>query len=161
MHGFLQKLAFTEYCFMISNVYLIKICIFMLLHVIILMQAKQCLLPFFTTAEQLVSMGHAVVGWGLVLQAGGSRVRFPIKSLDFFNWRNPSRRIMALGVDSQGNGPIQYVETCPDSFFTVRVHTTKSTVKILAANTHCKYFLKIAEHCLYCNLPDLWRNVQP
>jgi hypothetical protein len=30
-------------------------------------------------------------------------------------------------------------------FFTARVHTTKSTIKILAANTHCKYFLKIAE----------------
>jgi hypothetical protein len=30
-------------------------------------------------------------------------------------------------------------------FFTARVHTTKSTVKILAANMHCKYFLKIAE----------------
>jgi hypothetical protein len=24
-------------------------------------------------------------------------------------------------------------------------------MKILAANTHCKYFLKIAEHCQYCN----------
>jgi hypothetical protein len=30
-------------------------------------------------------------------------------------------------------------------FFTARVHTTKSTVKILASNTHCKDFLKIAE----------------
>jgi hypothetical protein len=30
-------------------------------------------------------------------------------------------------------------------FFTTRVHTTKSTDKILAAKTHCKYFLKIAE----------------
>jgi hypothetical protein len=30
-------------------------------------------------------------------------------------------------------------------FFTARVHTTKSTVKIVAAKTHCKYFLKIAE----------------
>jgi ABC-type phosphate/phosphonate transport system permease subunit len=30
-------------------------------------------------------------------------------------------------------------------FFTAGVHTTKSTVKILAANTHCKYFLKMAE----------------
>jgi hypothetical protein len=30
-------------------------------------------------------------------------------------------------------------------FFTARVHTTKYTVKILAANTYCKYFLKIAE----------------
>jgi hypothetical protein len=46
-------------------------------------------------------------------------------------------------------------------FFNARVHTTKSTVKILAANTHCKYFLKTAEHCQYCNLPDPWRNVHP
>jgi hypothetical protein len=30
-------------------------------------------------------------------------------------------------------------------FFTATVHTTKSIVKILAANTQCKYFLKIAE----------------
>jgi hypothetical protein len=30
-------------------------------------------------------------------------------------------------------------------YFTARVHTTKSTVKILAANMHCKYFLKIVE----------------
>jgi hypothetical protein len=44
-------------------------------------------------------------------------------------------------------------------FFTARVHTIKSTVKILAVNTHCKYFLKIAEQ--YCNLPDPWRNVHP
>jgi hypothetical protein len=27
-------------------------------------------------------------------------------------------------------------------FSTARVHTTKYTVKILAANTHCKYFFK-------------------
>jgi hypothetical protein len=47
---------------------------------------------------------------------------------------------------SQGNGPIWHVETCPDFiFFTAKVHTTKSIVKILAANKHCKYFLKIAQ----------------
>jgi hypothetical protein len=46
-------------------------------------------------------------------------------------------------------------------FFNTRVHKTKSTDKILAANTHCKYFLKIAEHCQYCNLPYSWRNVHP
>jgi hypothetical protein len=61
----------------------------------------------------------------------------------------------------QENGPIRHVETCPDFFSTARVHTTKSTVKILAANTHCKYFLKIAEHGQYCSLPDPWRNVHP
>jgi hypothetical protein len=65
-------------------------------------------------------------------------------------------RIQAKGEEdrySQGNGPFRYIETCPDIFFfTARVHTTKSTVKILAAKTHCKYFLKIAEHCQYFNL---------
>jgi hypothetical protein len=46
-------------------------------------------------------------------------------------------------------------------FFTTRVHTTKYTVKILAAKMDCKYFLKIAEHGQYCSLSDPWRNVQP
>jgi hypothetical protein len=46
-------------------------------------------------------------------------------------------------------------------FFTARVHTTKYTVEILAANAHCKYFLKIAEHGQYSSLPDPWRNVHP
>jgi hypothetical protein len=63
--------------------------------------------------------------------------------------------------NSQGNGPIRHVEAALIFFFTARVHTTKSTVNILAANTHCKYFLKFAEHCQYCNLPDPWRNVHP
>jgi hypothetical protein len=38
----------------------------------------------------------SVVGWGTVLQAGRSRVRFPMP-LKFFNWPNPSSRTMALG----------------------------------------------------------------
>jgi hypothetical protein len=48
-------------------------------------------------------------------------------------------------------------------FFTARVHTTKSTVKILAANTHCKYFLKIAEVThFFCTRNGLYqRFVQP
>jgi hypothetical protein len=36
----------------------------------------------------------SVVGWGTMLQAGRSRVRFPIR---FFNWSNPSSRIIVLG----------------------------------------------------------------
>jgi hypothetical protein len=32
-----------------------------------------------------------------MLQAGRSRVRIPMMSLDIFNWPNPSSRIMALG----------------------------------------------------------------
>jgi hypothetical protein len=50
-------------------------------------------------------------------------------------------------------------KTCPDFFFAARIHTTKSTIKILAANTHCKYFLKIAENGQFSRLPDPWRNV--
>jgi hypothetical protein len=50
-----------------------------------------------------------------------------------------------ISLNLQGNSPIRHVETCPDFFFTARVHARKSNVKILAANTHCKYFLKIAE----------------
>jgi hypothetical protein len=64
---------------------------------------------------------------------------------------------------SQGNGPIRHVKTCPDFFFTARVHTTKSTVKILAANTYCKYFVKIAEVTrFFCTRNRLYqRFVQP
>jgi hypothetical protein len=47
-------------------------------------------------------------------------------------------RLLQQVTNSQGNGPIRHVETYPDFCFTARVHTTKSTVKILAANTHCK-----------------------
>jgi hypothetical protein len=63
----------------------------------------------------------------------------------------------------QGNGPIRHVETCPHFFFTARVHTTESTIKILAANTHCKYFLKIAEVThFFCTRNRLYqRFVQP
>jgi hypothetical protein len=39
----------------------------------------------------------SVVGRGAMLQIGRSRVRFPMRSLDFFNWSNPSSRTMALG----------------------------------------------------------------
>jgi hypothetical protein len=49
------------------------------------------------------------------------------------------------------------------SFFTAKVHTTKSTLKILAANMHCKYFLKIAEVTHFiCTWNRLYqRFVQP
>jgi hypothetical protein len=38
-----------------------------------------------------------LVGWGTMLQDGGSQVQFLMMSLDFFNWPNPSSRTMALG----------------------------------------------------------------
>jgi hypothetical protein len=33
---------------------------------------------------------RGALGWGIVLQAARSPVRFPMRSLDFFNWPNPS-----------------------------------------------------------------------
>jgi hypothetical protein len=39
----------------------------------------------------------SVVGWRTMLQAGMSRVRFNLRSLDFFNLPNLSSRTMALG----------------------------------------------------------------
>jgi hypothetical protein len=53
--------------------------------------------------------------------------------------------LVSVTSNLQGNGPIRHVETCPDYFFTARVHTTKSTVNILAANMHCKYSFLYAE----------------
>jgi len=38
------------------------------------------------------------VGWGTALQVGRSRVRFPMVSLEFFHWHNPSGRTMAVGL---------------------------------------------------------------
>jgi hypothetical protein len=48
-----------------------------------------------------------------------------------------------VALNSQGNGPIRHVETCSDFFFTARVHTTKSTIKILAANAQLQVFFKL------------------
>jgi hypothetical protein len=39
----------------------------------------------------------SVVGWGTMLQAGRSRVRFHMRSLVFLNLPNPSSRTMTLG----------------------------------------------------------------
>jgi hypothetical protein len=44
-----------------------------------------------------IGTGGSVVGWGTMLQAGGSRVRFPMRLLDFSIWPYPSSRTMALG----------------------------------------------------------------
>jgi hypothetical protein len=39
----------------------------------------------------------SVVGWGTTLQAGRSRGRVPMRSLNFFNLPNPCSRNMVLG----------------------------------------------------------------
>jgi hypothetical protein len=39
----------------------------------------------------------SVVDWGTMLQAGRSRDRVQMNSLNFFNWPNPSNRTMTLG----------------------------------------------------------------
>jgi hypothetical protein len=51
------------------------------------------------TGNKLMSIGvrGSVAGWGTMLQAGRSRVSFPIRSLTFFSWPNHSSRTMTLG----------------------------------------------------------------
>jgi hypothetical protein len=47
-----------------------------------------------------ISLGPrgSVVGWGTMLQPGGSRVRIPMRSLDYFSLLDPSSRTNALGT---------------------------------------------------------------
>jgi hypothetical protein len=63
-------------------------------------QCLQCLLHlsflFFILFAWWTPRG-SVIGWRTMLQAGWSRVRFPMRTLDFFNWPNPSSPTMALG----------------------------------------------------------------
>jgi hypothetical protein len=49
------------------------------------------------STDTLLGTRGSVVGWGTMLQAGRSRVQVPMRSLDLFNWPNPSSRTMALG----------------------------------------------------------------
>jgi hypothetical protein len=44
-----------------------------------------------------VHKSSLLYGIETMLQAGGSRFRFPMRSLDFFNWPKPSGRNMAPG----------------------------------------------------------------
>jgi hypothetical protein len=50
---------------------------------------------YFSAPYYLEARG-SVVGWGTMLQAGRSRFRFPMRSLDFSSWPYPSSRIMTL-----------------------------------------------------------------
>jgi hypothetical protein len=44
------------------------------------------------------TVSGSVVGWGTTPQAGTQQVRFPMRSLHFFNLPNPYSRTMALGL---------------------------------------------------------------
>jgi hypothetical protein len=44
----------------------------------------------------VIEIRGGAVGWGIALQARKSRVRFPMWSMNFFYWLNPSGRTMAL-----------------------------------------------------------------
>jgi hypothetical protein len=47
-----------------------------------------------------------------MLQAGKSRVRFPMRSLDFFNLHIPSSRTMTLGVKGGWRGRLTTLPPC-------------------------------------------------
>jgi hypothetical protein len=55
--------------------------------------------PFLQNLTSLQFSGGvrgSVVCWGNMPQAGRKRVQVPMRSLDFFNWPNPSSRTMSL-----------------------------------------------------------------
>jgi hypothetical protein len=52
---------------------------------------------FFVPLWQKKGACNSVIGWGTMLPAGRSQVQVPMRSLDFFNWPNPSSRTMVLG----------------------------------------------------------------
>jgi hypothetical protein len=51
---------------------------------------------YFVSHKRRLGTGSSVVGWGTMLKAGRSRVRVPIRSLNFFSLPNPSSRATAL-----------------------------------------------------------------
>jgi hypothetical protein len=54
-------------------------------------------LPWHATGIALLSLFYgSIVSWGTMLQAGRSRVRFPMTLLDFFNFLNPFSLTMTL-----------------------------------------------------------------
>jgi hypothetical protein len=57
----------------------------------------------FTLLLVIAGTGGGVVGWSTMLKVRRSWVRFPMRSLDFFNLRKPSSRTMGPGVDSASN----------------------------------------------------------
>jgi hypothetical protein len=65
--------------------------------------------PYFQGGKKIMSTWKqwgargSVVGWGTMLQAERSWVRFPTRLLDFFNLPNPSSRTMALGLTQASN----------------------------------------------------------
>ena len=59
---------------------------------------KQYPLTFFYQTYHGYGAHGGTVGWDTVLQAGRPRVRFPMVSLEFFHWHNPSGRTMTLGL---------------------------------------------------------------
>jgi hypothetical protein len=69
------------------------------LFIILLIDLSPCKLQNYGLPTITISDGanSSVVGWGTMLQARRSQVRFPKRSLVFFfNWCNPSSRTMAM-----------------------------------------------------------------
>jgi hypothetical protein len=61
-----------------------------------MMMMINCLFGVLYTSAVCKGARGSVVGRSTMLQAGWSRVRFPMP-MDFINWPNPSSRTMALG----------------------------------------------------------------
>jgi hypothetical protein len=75
----------------------VKLCKYYGMYVLSLYTMEIRCLNIDTTYYISEGARRGVVGWGTTLQAKRQWIRFPMRSLDFFNWSNPSSLTMALG----------------------------------------------------------------
>ena len=61
------------------------------------------IIPFFPSVQQFWAARVGAIGWGTALQAGRSRVRFPMVSIEFFIDIFISVALFGPGVDSDSN----------------------------------------------------------
>jgi hypothetical protein len=84
------------------------------------------LLMQFTESIAVCFGNRNVFAWGTMLQAGRSRVRVPVRSLNVFNLLNPSSRTMVVGVDSA------WIEWVPGIFMKDKVRPARKADNLAA-----------------------------
>jgi hypothetical protein len=107
----------------------------------------------------------SIVGWGTMQQAGRLWFPFPMRSLDLFNWPNPSSHTMALGFTQ----PLTEMSTrtLPEGKGYVCIHKYIHTYNSFGMKLKRKLRAIISYLCCptlnflryLCNIWILWKSV--